>query len=339
MARAKKGEDKADGKGKDAAIIQVNIEDFVRTRDTVVSSLETLKSAVEDLSRAYIVHTNSVLSGPGSNLEIASLSNNLTAGSGLGAGTVGDAAVAADGEPKKKKKRAHDPNAPKRPLTPYFLYMQSARPIIAKDLGENAKPGDVSAEGTKRWKEMPLKESELWSEAYHKNLAEYQDRVKAYKASLSGTDPAAAQLAAENGAVTADEEEFVIVPEPEPERSILKAVSPSKEKAKKARRKSAKDSEPGATPAEKSKVKETRIAPPVVKDTVSTPVSAAKEKTPGQKRKRGDKKSSAGSATVATPVAAAEPEAPKSVAKSAKAESATKDKRTKRKRKSDAPDA
>jgi len=55
---------------------------------------------------------------------------------------------------KEKKKRVHDPNAPKRPLTPYFLYMQTARPIIRADLGEDVAKGAVSTEGVHRWKEM-----------------------------------------------------------------------------------------------------------------------------------------------------------------------------------------
>lgn len=55
---------------------------------------------------------------------------------------------------KERKKRVHDPNAPKRPLTPFFLYMQTARPIIARDLGETAAKGAVSEEGTKRWGTM-----------------------------------------------------------------------------------------------------------------------------------------------------------------------------------------
>jgi hypothetical protein len=68
-----------------------------------------------------------------------------------------DAAAApadAANDKKERKKRLHDPNAPKRPLTPFFLYMQTARPIIAKDLGEGVAKGLVSEEGTRRWKEM-----------------------------------------------------------------------------------------------------------------------------------------------------------------------------------------
>lgn len=59
-----------------------------------------------------------------------------------------------EGEKKERKKRTHDPNAPKRPLTPYFLYMQTARPIIANDLGADAPKGAVQEEGQRRWKAM-----------------------------------------------------------------------------------------------------------------------------------------------------------------------------------------
>ncbi len=57
-------------------------------------------------------------------------------------------------EKKERKKRTHDPNAPKRPLTPYFLYMQTARPIIANDLGADAPKGAVQEEGQRRWASM-----------------------------------------------------------------------------------------------------------------------------------------------------------------------------------------
>lgn len=57
-------------------------------------------------------------------------------------------------EKKERKKRTHDPNAPKRPLTPYFLYMQHARSIIANDLGPEAPKGAVQEEGQRRWASM-----------------------------------------------------------------------------------------------------------------------------------------------------------------------------------------
>ena len=57
-------------------------------------------------------------------------------------------------EKKERKKRQHDPNAPKRPLTPYFLYMQHARSIIGQDLGTDAPKGAVQEEGQRRWASM-----------------------------------------------------------------------------------------------------------------------------------------------------------------------------------------
>ena len=80
------------------------------------------------------------------------------------AGAVGGVGASQDesGEPKKRKrKRVHDPNAPKRALTPYFLYMKINRPLIAKELGETAKPKDIADEGAKRWGAMSDSEKQV----------------------------------------------------------------------------------------------------------------------------------------------------------------------------------
>lgn len=73
-------------------------------------------------------------------------------------------------EKKERKKRQHDPNAPKRPLTPYFLYMQTARPIIAADLGEGVPKGAVQEEGQRRWGSMSIQEK-LVSPTHHFMIA------------------------------------------------------------------------------------------------------------------------------------------------------------------------
>lgn len=83
-------------------------------------------------------------------------------------------------EKKERKKRQHDPNAPKRPLTPYFLYMQTARPIIANDLGDAPK-GAVQDEGQRRWASMSASEKMAWNNAYQFNLRLYHARVHSYK--------------------------------------------------------------------------------------------------------------------------------------------------------------
>lgn len=71
------------------------------------------------------------------------------------------AAPPATEEKKERKKRTHDPNAPKRPLTPYFLYMQHARSIIANDLGAEAPKGAVQEEGQRRWAQMGPHEKQV----------------------------------------------------------------------------------------------------------------------------------------------------------------------------------
>lgn len=121
---------------------------------------------MRDLSQAYIRHANTVLpAGQQINLDLTSILNQ----SGLlGTGLMEPVDVAAPTEPmadlpKKRKKREHDPNAPKRALTPYFLYMQSARGQIAKELGDHAKPKEVADEGTRRWSEMKPEEKAVRS--------------------------------------------------------------------------------------------------------------------------------------------------------------------------------
>lgn len=128
----------------------------VNTSLQVIVALATLQSSVQELSRAYINHANTVLA-PG---RVGALDSNLTnvlTDSGL---LTGSAPIPLpqienpDGEKKKRKRQPHDPNAPKRALTPYFLYMQHARAKIHKELGEQARPKEVADEGTRRWGAM-----------------------------------------------------------------------------------------------------------------------------------------------------------------------------------------
>jgi len=120
-----------------------------------VAGLATLQDAIQNLSTAYIKHTNAVLGdsveGLGIDLALSKLGENPILGALAAVANAGPSGVVGD-DKKERKKRQHDPNAPKRPLTPFFLYMQTARPIIANDLGPNVPKGHVSEEGTKRWK-------------------------------------------------------------------------------------------------------------------------------------------------------------------------------------------
>ena len=133
----------------------------------VVTGLATLQDAIQTLSSAYIKHTNAVLGEHGAGLDVEAALSRI--GDNLLDGSLGDLHRAtsplksAADDKKERKKRQHDPNAPKRPLTPFFLYMQTARPIIATDLGSDFAKGAVSAEGTRRWGTMSQEDKQVRS--------------------------------------------------------------------------------------------------------------------------------------------------------------------------------
>jgi hypothetical protein len=136
----------------------------------VVTGLATLQDAIQTLSSAYIKHTNAVLGEHGAGLDVEAALSRI--GDNLLDGSLGDLRAAsvdksgAGDDKKERKKRQHDPNAPKRPLTPFFLYMQTARPIIAADLGSDFAKGAVSAEGTRRWSTMSLEDKQVSRERW-----------------------------------------------------------------------------------------------------------------------------------------------------------------------------
>lgn len=127
----------------------------------VVTGLATLQSAVQDLSRAYIAHTNTVIGkGPGTQPEL--LNFNPLGGEPLFGNRAATPVPNVEGGETKKRKRApHDKNAPKRPVTPYFLYMQTARSLIANEMPPGHTAKQVADEGTRRWLNMPDEEKKV----------------------------------------------------------------------------------------------------------------------------------------------------------------------------------
>ncbi|GFF29686.1 isoform b of high mobility group protein 1.2 [Aspergillus udagawae] len=275
--------------------VTVNVDDFTRTRESmwfcevaaappntgggfgvpwppapahatptdasVLVSLSNLQAAVSDLTRAYINHTNTVLNpslstldlGHASNITAALLENGL-----LGARSSSPGAKSEVGEKKKRKRAPPDPNAPKRALTPYFLYMQHNRPLIAQELGPSARPKDVSDEGTRRWAEMPEAQKEVWKKLYADNLAVYKEKVKAYKAGKPWTEDdntkAASQLqqdiagASASGGEESEEQEEEAEEDEETEESSPEPVKePTPPRSNKRRR-----SEVVKTPSKKN---------------------------------------------------------------------------------------
>lgn len=124
--------------------------------------MTTIQGIIGSFATEYLTQTNLLLGEPTLGDGLAGLQQNqdfniFNVQPGPGPMPV-PVPVPAIEEKKERKKRQHDPNAPKRPLTPYFLYMQTARPIIAADLGEGVPKGAVQDEGQRRWGSMSIQE-------------------------------------------------------------------------------------------------------------------------------------------------------------------------------------
>jgi len=284
----------------ESATTQVNIADFQRTRDSVIVALATLAASVQDLSRAYIQHANTVLT-PGKhglNPLDANLTSMLTESGLLGGRPAEPAptAVEAEGDGKKKRKRTpHDPNAPKRALTPYFLYMQSARGTISKELGDSAKPKEVADEGTRRWTEMSPAEKSIWDDKYQKNLAAYRVKMAAYKAGQPVPDDETAARLVEMGKAPetvagvdaeAETEEEVVEEEEEEEE----APPPAPEPTPKSKRRKTKEAEPTPKPTPKAEAKSPEKEKKTTKKTKKeAPAPAPASTTKAEKSKKSKK--------------------------------------------------
>jgi len=287
-------------KAKDA-IVTVNIDDFTRTRDSVIVSLATLQSAVSDLSRAYINHANTVLNRGPSTLD-ARIAGGLTSGltsslleNGLlGARFTSPGTKSEGGEKKRRKRAPHDPNAPKRALTPYFLYMQHNRSQIAQELGSNVKPKDVADEGTRRWSEMPEAQKEVWKKLYADNLAVYKEKMRAYKAGLPVPDDdnakAASQLQQGIGVEPSEEEEAEEEEEEEEESSPEPVKEPTPPRSGKRRRTGEIKSNPAPSPApaKKNSTEKKKARPGPAREPAATRkfTSAAAESKRSKKKRK-----------------------------------------------------
>ncbi|RKF55144.1 putative high mobility group protein [Golovinomyces cichoracearum] len=291
-------------------------------QDDIVTGLQTLQDAIKTLFTAYIKHINAVLGEHGASLDVdAALAKLgeiplLNIGDNLGSATSqGKTPAEVVPEKKERKKRNHDPNAPKRPLTPFFLYMQTARPIIAKDLGADVPKGAVGVEGTRRWQTMNEEDKQLWTDAYKENLRLYHARIHSYKSgNLNAKDmdeaeaaryaaennitvlvldpPVDAPLAGESSTAAFIDEDVETEqvpeigpepePEPEPESEQEPVPVPKTPRSKPNRKQKVK-----SIPSEASLDSEAIIPSSSI---IPQTASAEKEKSPEKKRKRQKKK-------------------------------------------------
>jgi hypothetical protein len=246
---------------------------------------------MKSFSIDYLRQTNLLL-GEGTNVENApDFSGIENAFSGLLPVPMMAAPVE---EKKERKKRSHDPNAPKRPLTPYFLYMQTARPIIASDLGEDAPKGAVQEEGQRRWAVMGAAEKQGWNQAYQYNLRLYNARVHSYKHGNANaknmTDEEAGKYAddfsIELPAAAAIEEP--VGNEQDAIAEQLQQTAPAEEPAAEEEEEEEEEAAPAAkTPKKGKETRKRKTATPAVEP--EAPKPSAPPASPDRKRKRTSK--------------------------------------------------
>ncbi|KAF5600986.1 hypothetical protein FPANT_1850 [Fusarium pseudoanthophilum] len=158
----------------------VEADSFLRVRDSAVGRLTTILELLRSFTADYVRQTNLLLGEPTAEGSQDNLLANFEHAAQQLIMPIPELAPPVE-EKKERKKRTIDPNAPKRPLTPYFLYMQHARSIIANDLGSEAPKGAVQEEGQRRWAHMGPQEKQGWNNAYQYNLRLYNARVHSYK--------------------------------------------------------------------------------------------------------------------------------------------------------------
>ncbi|ODV85840.1 hypothetical protein CANARDRAFT_197623, partial [[Candida] arabinofermentans NRRL YB-2248] len=85
---------------------------------------------------------------------------------------------------KKKVKKIKDPNAPRKPLTSFFLYSNAMRDVIVKEralTGESilSQP-EIAQETSRRWKDLSDFEKLKWKELYEEQKVMYEEENKKY---------------------------------------------------------------------------------------------------------------------------------------------------------------
>ncbi|KAI5195726.1 hypothetical protein AUEXF2481DRAFT_4561 [Aureobasidium subglaciale EXF-2481] len=166
----------------EADLKQITIDkaEFVRTRDALVTSWITLQNALKNATSAYIDHSNAVLGG-----TVDLDPSQMDLGAFLQSGdlvTVGGGAPAAPEKKTRKKAEPRDPNQPKRPLTAYLLWLGENREKIHSELGPEQKRGEISSEGTKRWKMLPEEVKQKYKDAYQASREIYNKEFADFKA-------------------------------------------------------------------------------------------------------------------------------------------------------------
>lgn len=160
-------------------------EFWLTAQPQFAGGLLNLETGVRELRIAYLNHFNSLLpEGHPARLDSTSL---FAGGSFLdgslapGLSAVAGALPGAQQPGQKRKRKPHDPNAPKRALTSYFLFMQSNKPQI-KEANPNWSAQQVSEESERRWANITPHDKLKYEYMYNVDLARYYKQKEEYDA-------------------------------------------------------------------------------------------------------------------------------------------------------------
>ncbi len=108
-------------------------------------------------------------------------------------GTAGAVGAAAPVETQRKKKKKRDPNAPKKPLTSFFLYSNFMRDVIIKERMQGGEEPlsqpRIAQETSKRWKALSADEKLGWKELYEEQKKRYEAEMKKYNLAKATGQP------------------------------------------------------------------------------------------------------------------------------------------------------
>ncbi|XP_019194737.1 PREDICTED: high mobility group B protein 7-like [Ipomoea nil] len=92
-------------------------------------------------------------------------------------------------EPKaKKEKKAKDPNAPKRPPTAFFVFMEEFRKTFKEENPDIKSVATVAKEGGEKWKSLTDEEKKLYIDRAAERKAEYEKALESNNATENEDD-------------------------------------------------------------------------------------------------------------------------------------------------------
>jgi len=83
----------------------------------------------------------------------------------------------------KKGKKQKDPNAPKRPLSAYLLFMSDFRAEYMQKFPETKKVSEVAKAGAAKWGQLSASDKKPYEDAAAVKKEEYEHAKKLYEAS------------------------------------------------------------------------------------------------------------------------------------------------------------